>query len=271
MLLYLVSLDLSAIAAETLGRGSTGNRDIQAILALHERPGSSPSELADLTGVSRSSLSRSVRRLQSQGLVARRRDDRDGRAAHLWLTPTAQERVAAFEDAIGDYLYRRRSTFSEVIDLIRGEGAVSHDAGRITEPLPPLAVVSRLAEAGAIAVDDIKAALSDYALENLNDRAALVLIHDRGPVRPSDLAASLYLTSGGSTLLVNRLVAHGLVHRQRPDDAPDRRVVLVACTPRGSEAASAICSVVQKHGSILVDALEAAAAVAWTDPTDAGG
>ena len=266
-----MSLDLSAIAAETLGRGSTGNRDIQAILVLHDRPGSSPSELADLADVSRSSLSRTLRRLNSQGLISRRRDDRDGRAAHLWLTPTAQERVAAFEGAIADYLRLSRTTFAEIIDVLRDEGVASSAGGLTPEPRSPLSVTSRLVQVGEIVLDDLKVVVSDCSLENLNDRAALVLIHDRGPVRPRKLAAALHLTSGGSTLLVDRLVANGLVHRQRPDDAPDRRSVLVACTQRGSEAASAICSAVRKHGSILVDTLEAAAAVAWTDPTDAAG
>lgn len=271
MLLYLVSLDLSALAAETLGRGSTGNRDIQAILALNDRPGSSPSELADLTDVSRSSLSRTLRRLHSQGLISRRRDDRDGRAAHLWLTPTAQDRVAAFEGAIADYLRLRRTTFAEIIDALRDEDAASSGGGLTPEPRSPLAVASSFAQVGAIVLDDLRVVLSDYALENLNDRAALVLIHDRGPVRPSDLAAALHLTSGGSTLLVDRLVANGLVDRQRPDDAPDRRAVLVACTPRGSKAASAICSAVRKRGSSLADAFEAVADVASTDPVDARG
>jgi DNA-binding MarR family transcriptional regulator len=269
VLLYVVSLDLSAIAADTLGRGSTGNRDVRAILTLHERPGASPSELADLTEVSRSSLSRTLRRLYAQGLVSRRRDDQDGRAAHLRLTPAAEERVAAFESQIADYLRRSRSTFEDVITLLRGEGAAESASRTTHEPLSPLAVASRLAEVGAVVVDDFMTDAPRYRLAHVTDRAAVLMIHDLGSARPGDLATALHLTSGGSTLLINRLVDNGLVYRQRPEDGADRRAVVVACTPKGSEAASVICSIIQRHGQSLAEALESVADMAWAEPVDA--
>lgn len=263
--LTLLTVDLTALAADALGRSSTRNRDIQVLLLLGERPGSSPSEMADLMGVSRSSLSRTVRRLMSQDLVVRRRDERDGRAAHLWLTPAAMGRLSAFESAFIRYVGTGRSLFDALIDLTRGEKGASRSVRVDAAELTPLAVLGLLAEVGAITVEDIMTVAPSYGLEHSTDRAALMIIHERGPVRPSHLAASLHLTSGGATLLVDRLAHNGLVDRLRPQEASDRRGVLVVCTPRGHAAAAEICSVISRHGEDLATAFDAVVALAPAD------
>lgn len=60
---------------------------------------------------------------------------------------------------------------------------------------------------------------------------ALVVLAQRGPRRPAELAAALAVTPSTGTRMCDRLVARGLVRRERPDD--DRRVVAVSLSEAG--------------------------------------
>lgn len=60
---------------------------------------------------------------------------------------------------------------------------------------------------------------------NLTDLLCLGILAGAGPVTAGQLAILIGLTSGAITGLVDRLEAHGLVHRER--DTKDRRRVLI--------------------------------------------
>jgi DNA-binding MarR family transcriptional regulator len=60
---------------------------------------------------------------------------------------------------------------------------------------------------------------------------ALVVLAQRGPRRPADLAAALAVTPSTGTRMCDRLVARGLVRRERPED--DRRSVAVSLSDSG--------------------------------------
>ena len=60
---------------------------------------------------------------------------------------------------------------------------------------------------------------------------ALVVLAQRGPRRPADLAAALAVTPSTGTRMCDRLVARGLVRRDRPED--DRRAVAVSLSDTG--------------------------------------
>jgi DNA-binding MarR family transcriptional regulator len=62
---------------------------------------------------------------------------------------------------------------------------------------------------------------------------ALVVLAQRGPRRPVDLAGALAVTPSTSTRMCDRLVAKGLVGRERTSE--DRREVLVALSVHGRE------------------------------------
>ena len=57
-------------------------------------PGTTPSAVADATGLRRSNLSAALRELESQGLVERRVDPNDGRGVNLFPTPRAARNLA---------------------------------------------------------------------------------------------------------------------------------------------------------------------------------
>jgi len=256
VLLSLVSADMSRLAAKTLGRSSIGNREIQVLLLLRAHPGLTPSAVAERTGMRRSALSRALGHLSDDRLVRFRAHPQDGRSKLLYPTRKAQTGIDALETAVGDYLIGQSATLQEIVRLL-APGA--HDGGS-TPPEgvrpSPIGLLQGLAKAGAPYVDEVMTVAPNYGLTSATDRAALLLVRHDGEVRPSRLGEALHLTSGGTTLLLDRLERAGLVARHRPDHAADRRTVLVTCTPHGDEAVSAILQVFEQHTTPLVDALE---------------
>lgn len=57
---------------------------------LWEADGQSPGEIADRLGVSVPTIVRMAKRMESGGLLLRRRDTRDGRLVRMYLTPRAK-------------------------------------------------------------------------------------------------------------------------------------------------------------------------------------
>ncbi|MFK0297784.1 MarR family winged helix-turn-helix transcriptional regulator [Brevundimonas sp. NPDC090276] len=64
--------------------------------------GISQKDLAILVGVDGSSLVRVLDILEREGLIARRRDERDGRARLIDLTPKGEDRVAVIRAALDE-------------------------------------------------------------------------------------------------------------------------------------------------------------------------
>lgn len=76
---------------------------------LAHSPGLSQKELAQRMEISPASVAISIRRLESAGLICRRRDDRDARIWRLYLTPEGQAMdtsCARGRDFLVDTLYR---------------------------------------------------------------------------------------------------------------------------------------------------------------------
>ena len=90
------SVEMTEIAHQSLGHDTTENRDIEMVLTLNRRGPLTPTELAEITGAPRSSVSRALNRLEAAGLTARRPDSRDGRSVLIVVTPKGRRRVAAF-------------------------------------------------------------------------------------------------------------------------------------------------------------------------------
>jgi DNA-binding MarR family transcriptional regulator len=60
------------------------------LAVLNERPGSTMNELAELTTVDRTTLTRALDRMVSENLVSRRSNAHDGRSVRLYLTPIGE-------------------------------------------------------------------------------------------------------------------------------------------------------------------------------------
>src|SRR5690349_22458081 len=76
----------------------------------------------------------------------------------------------------------------------------------------------------------------------LSDFAVLELLLHRGPLPVNTIGPMVDLTPGSISIAVDRLVAKGLV--SRVESAEDRRVRIVALTPRGKDL---IVSAFRKH------------------------
>ncbi|MET0189544.1 MAG: MarR family winged helix-turn-helix transcriptional regulator [Pseudonocardia sediminis] len=82
----------------------------------------------------------------------------------------------------------------------------------------------------AVAARSVAAVDEDVTLPQYR---TLVVLAQYGARRPADLAASLSVTPSTATRMCDRLVAKGLIDRERSDD--DRRAVGVALTRAGED------------------------------------
>jgi DNA-binding MarR family transcriptional regulator len=69
-------------------------RQLAVMIAIDENMGASQHELAEYTGIDRSTISQTVRRLVRRGLVRRKRNSKDRRAFKIVLTDEGRELLA---------------------------------------------------------------------------------------------------------------------------------------------------------------------------------
>lgn len=149
----LLSEDLSHLASGTLGKSSTGNRDVQLLQAVISQPGTTPSDAAALLGMSRSATSRALAHLAGDGLLSRAPNPRDKRSARLFPTAAAQARVAAFEAALTGYLAENAGILRDLVadlTLIAAHHPVAEQS-----PASPADVIAEFARAGNGFAEDI--------------------------------------------------------------------------------------------------------------------
>ena len=106
--------------------------ELELIRHVARNPGCRVQEAAKAIGVAQNTVSTLVGRLVDQGLLDRRRDDRDSRAASLVLTASARRRISAWRD-------RRSEVLGEALASLDAD-----DRAAIEAALPALA---RLANA----------------------------------------------------------------------------------------------------------------------------
>jgi MarR family transcriptional regulator, organic hydroperoxide resistance regulator len=68
--------------------------------ALADRDGRTPGELSEQLGITGPTVVKAAQRMEAAGLVARRRDDKDGRLVRIYLTPRGRSVVRPVEDDI---------------------------------------------------------------------------------------------------------------------------------------------------------------------------
>ena len=259
VLLQRYSLELDEVAGSILGGGPTSALDLRVLLAVARvERGASPSVLVERLGMPRSTLARSISRLRRAALVERRVDTLDGRRALLAPSAAGQAQVVRFEQVLADFLADGAAVVKEVM-LLLGRDPERGDR-------PPLAPGARQAadlidRAGAEYLRDVQEALAPCGVVETADRYALVYLALRDG-RPSALAEHLHLTPAGTTSLLDRLEAQGLVERHSGELASDRRAVLVRLTARGRRTAALVLEVFARHEGSLLDALEPSTRVA---------
>jgi DNA-binding MarR family transcriptional regulator len=253
VLLFTLTVELTQAAVETLGAGNSGNRQVQILLALHRRSGLTPSLLAEALAMSRSSMSHALARFEAEDLIHRSVDDSDRRSLHLGLSPKGHARLRAFERALGKVLRDRAG------DLRAGTSLLGFPTGPDTwSNLSVLEAGERLGSVGAAYVHDVSAVMRPLGPLEWRERFVMALIHEHGALRPASLANSLRMSSSGTSTLLDRLEALGLIRRTQGPDAGDRRAVLVGLTPQGAKTAEAALDVLERHAKDLADAMASA-------------
>jgi DNA-binding MarR family transcriptional regulator len=255
-LLQRYSLDLSRVADSVTAEGGARDLDVRLLTTIHRLGGASPSDVAASTRRPRSTVSRSIARAIDQGLIERAVNDRDHRRAELRLTPLGAERVDAFASALGNFFMRSGALVEHIMVLLARAAEADHRSS-----LTPLEVAALLGDAGARFVTEVTPVMRRHGVTEAVDRHALVLIADRGQLRPAQLADELRLTAAGTSSLLERLEGRGLLVRESGTVVGDGRGVLVRLTPAGTEAVNGVIQVFLRHRDALTDALEQTLAV----------
>lgn len=246
---------MTRLAREMLGDSEGANRPVEVILLLSGVPGLNPSAIAQSLGVSRSTVSHLVNKLEVAGLIERRVDRSDRRGVQMSLTAVARARVADFRRRLGAVMAEWSPRLREMAALYGVESGP--DVVSAADPMMMLADLARVM--GAFG-DEVLPFLAGFGVREQRDRHAVSLLHERGPQRPAQLARDLEMTTGGVNAVIDRLQAVGLVERSMPRiSVEDRRAVLVELTPRGLEAATGVLVVLDRHARAIGEAVLACA------------
>jgi len=247
VLMYRYTVDITHIAASTLGHGRTSNTDVHVMLAIHRAPGSTPGQLGSAMGLAGTATSRAIGHLVDEGLVERRPSAADARSSLLHLTRAGRARVARFDRALDDCFAAGAPSVKEVLSILAVAPVPGRaDAGRLDAAI-------ELSRAGSAFADEVDAVLTPYGANDASARFTVALLLDRGQLRPGHLAHDLDLSTSGTSDLLDRLETAGAVRRSH-DDA-DRRAVVVRLTARGDRAANEQLDVFATHAESLCQAL----------------
>ena len=252
LLLQRYSRGLNRVTDRWLGDEGTDNTDMQILLAVLAGDGAGPSDVVTAIGMPRSTVARGLSRLLDRRFVERRTNPVDHRRASLHVTPQGRRGIARFERALADFFREEEPLVKEVILLL------GHDPER-TAPAAPgptvLDVVSALSGWGAAYLRDLRPRMRAFgAVERIEHHTVTMLA--QGWARPTQLADELALSPAGTTSLLERLEAAGLVVRESGALDSDRRAVLVHLTPRGRRAARTLLGTFQEHQEALVEAFQ---------------
>lgn len=92
-------LSRTALAARLNGHGFYAGQD-QLMLALEHEDGQSPGELAGKLGVRPPTITKTINRLTSQGVLEKRASQADARQTHIFLTATGRDAIKSIEKAV---------------------------------------------------------------------------------------------------------------------------------------------------------------------------
>lgn len=244
------TVELTETAREALGHDVTDNRSIQIALTLSQKGPLTPTDLREITGAPRSSISRALKRLEAAGLVSRRQDSRDRRSVLLSLTRRGRLRVAELVSRLDDYFVSREPLVKEAFDLLD-----VGPAGASRRAVDAAGTMSALVAAGADWVSAAVQALRPFEVVDFTDRFTLVLVRVYGTARPTQIADELRLTPSGTSGVLTRLESARLITRRHDLTPGDRRAVGVELTQLGQQAVDAMLDVFAAHAPALSDAL----------------
>jgi DNA-binding MarR family transcriptional regulator len=92
-------LSRTALAARLLSHGFYAGQD-QIMMALDRENGQTPGQLAIRLGVRPPTITKTINRLQAQGVLEKRSSDSDARQSHIFLTETGSQAIKAIEKSV---------------------------------------------------------------------------------------------------------------------------------------------------------------------------
>ena len=214
--------------------GLSSNIDIAVLTSLAKSGPQRPGELHEQCSITVGGLTNLFDRLEQQDLITRVygtvEGDRHG--AMVSLTTRGHHVVEALADATTRTIAEQADLLRQIHELIDSISEQPPTAAPLESARSPLEQVQRIARIGA---DITQAVASPYgADEPTPGKATVVLCAAASPdgTRPRDLLALTDLSSGGVTMLLDRLESAGLIQRTngRP---PDRRAVTIRITDLG--------------------------------------
>lgn len=244
------TVELTEIADQSLGHGLTGNRDVQIALTLSRKGPFTPGDLREITGASRSTVSRALKRLEVAGLASRRPEGRDGRRFVVSLTPKGRRQVAALLSRLDDHYVSAEPLVKEALDLL--DAGPTDDASRVMDAV---GIPVAMAAAGAAWASAATQALEPLGVGDFAGQFTLALVSLYGTARPTQIADELRLTPGGTSGVLTRLGSAGLITRRHDLTPGDRRGVVVALTPLGQQAVDIQLDLLVAHAAAMSDAL----------------
>jgi DNA-binding MarR family transcriptional regulator len=253
------SMDITQIAAQSLGSQDIENIDIQLVLTVHRFGPIAPTEIAQRMAAPRSTLARSLNRLDRVGLTVRIPDEADRRSVRVCLTPRGRRRVTTFATRLGDYFAEGEPMLKSAFELL-GITVPDPDPAAMADPI---AAAEAMGAAGARYVDEAVQAWRPLGISEFSDRHTVTLLDLYGTQRPTQIADELGLTPSATSGVLSRLEHAGLVTRRHDLTPGDRRAVVVELTPRGTDAADMLLEVFARHADAVVHAL----ALTWRTPS----
>lgn len=92
-------LSRTALAARLLDHGFYAGQD-QIMLALSQSDGQTPGQLAVKLGVRPPTITKTINRLQAQGVLDKRASEEDARQAHIFLTERGRDAIRSIEKSV---------------------------------------------------------------------------------------------------------------------------------------------------------------------------
>jgi DNA-binding MarR family transcriptional regulator len=92
-------LSRTALAARLLDHGFYAGQD-QIMLALSQSDGQTPGQLALKLGVRPPTITKTINRLQAQGILDKRASEEDARQAHIFLTERGRDAIRSIEKSV---------------------------------------------------------------------------------------------------------------------------------------------------------------------------
>jgi DNA-binding MarR family transcriptional regulator len=92
-------LSRTALAGRLLEHGFYAGQD-QIMLSLSQTEGQTPGQLAIKLGVRPPTITKTINRLQAQGILDKRASDEDARQAHIFLTDRGRDAIRAIEKCV---------------------------------------------------------------------------------------------------------------------------------------------------------------------------